>query len=71
MRFVKVRSIDNLAVLMHNKVHEMLERQRTQILNDLRGNLAEIGIITAQGRVYITRGPFRRGSRGGAYTKLR
>ena len=47
MRFVKVGSFDNHAVLMHNKVGEMLERQRTQILNDLRRNLAEIGIITA------------------------
>ena len=51
MRFVKVRSIDNQAVLMHHKVREMLVRQRTQILNGLRGHLAEIGIIAAQGPV--------------------
>src|SRR5665213_1692675 len=49
MRFVKIRSIDNQAVLMHHKVREMLVRQRTQILNGLRGHLAEIGIIAAQG----------------------
>ena len=49
MRFVKLRSIDNQAVLMHHKVREMLVRQRTQILNGLRGHLAEIGIIAAQG----------------------
>ena len=42
MRFVKLRSIDNKAVLMHHKVREMLVRQRTQILNGLRGHLAEI-----------------------------
>lgn len=52
MRFVKVRSIDNQAVLMHHKVREMLVRQRTQILNGLRGHLAEIGIIAAQGPVH-------------------
>lgn len=51
MRFVKVRSIDNQAVLMHHKVREMLVRQRTQILNGLRGHLAEIGIIAAQSPV--------------------
>jgi transposase len=32
MRFVKVRSIDNQAALMHHKVREMLVRQRTQVL---------------------------------------
>lgn len=52
MRFVKVRSIDNQAVLMHHKVREMLVRQRTQILNGLRGHLAEIGIIAAQSPVH-------------------
>ena len=51
MRFVKVRSIDNQPVLMHHKVREMLVRQRTQILNGLRGHLGEIGIIAAQGPV--------------------
>jgi transposase len=49
MRFVALRSIDNQAVLMHHKVRETLVRQRTQILNSLRGHLAEIGTIAAQG----------------------
>ena len=52
MRFVKIRSVDNQAVLMHHKVREMLVRQRTQILNSLRGHLAEIGIIAAQSSVH-------------------
>ena len=52
MRFVKVRSIENQAVLMHHKVREMLVRQRTQILNGLRGHLAEIGIIAAQSPIH-------------------
>ena len=52
MRFVKVRSIDNQAVLMQHKVREMLVRQRTQILNGLRGHLAEIGIIAAQSPIH-------------------
>jgi transposase len=41
LRFVKVRSIANQAVLM--------QHQRTQLLNGLRGHLAEIGVIAAQG----------------------
>lgn len=49
MRFVTLRSIDNQAMLMHHKVRETLVRQRTQILNTLRGHLAEIGVIAAQG----------------------
>jgi transposase len=49
MRFVKVRSIANQAVLMRHKVREMLVGQRTQLLNGLRGHLAELGVIAAQG----------------------
>ena len=49
MRFVTLRSIDNQAMLMRHKVRETLVRQRTQVLNSLRGHLAEIGVIAAQG----------------------
>jgi transposase len=49
MRFVKVRSIANQAVLMRHKVREMLVGQRTQLLNGLRGHLGELGVIAAQG----------------------
>jgi transposase len=49
MRFVKVRSIENQAVLMRHKAREMLVMQRTQLLNGLRGHLAEVGIVAAQG----------------------
>lgn len=49
MRFVRVREIDNQAALMRHKAREMLVSQRTQLLNGLRGHLAEIGVIAAQG----------------------
>jgi len=49
MRFVSVRTVENQAVLMHHKAREMLVAQRTQILNGLRGHLAEIGVIAPQG----------------------
>lgn len=35
LRFVKVRDIDNQAVLMRHKAREMLVAQRTQLLNGL------------------------------------
>jgi transposase len=49
MRFVPVRSLENQAALMHHRVREMLVAQRTQVLNGMRGHLAEIGVIAAQG----------------------
>jgi transposase len=49
MRFVAIRSIENQAVLMRHRTRELLVAQRTQILNALRGHLAEVGVIAAQG----------------------
>ena len=49
MRFVGVRTLENRAAHIHHKVREMLVAQRTQLINALRGHLAEIGVITAQG----------------------
>ena len=36
-------------MLMRHKVRELLVAQRTQLINALRGHLAEIGVIAAQG----------------------
>jgi len=49
LRFVAVRSVANQAVLMQHKARAMLVGQRTQLLNALRGHLAEVGVIAAQG----------------------
>ena len=43
MRFVGVRTLENQVALMHHKAREMLVAQRTQLINALRGHLAEIG----------------------------
>ena len=48
-RFVPVRSIDNQAELMRHRSRELLAGQRTSLLNALRGHLAEIGVVAAQG----------------------
>jgi transposase len=44
-----VRSVENQAELMRHRTRELLMRQRTALLNALRGHLAEIGTIAAQG----------------------
>ena len=48
-RFVPVRSIENQAALMRHRARELLAGQRTAALNALRGDLAEIGVVAAQG----------------------
>ena len=48
-RFVSVRSIDNQAELMRHRARELLAGQRTWLLNALRGHMAKIGVIAAQG----------------------
>jgi transposase len=49
MRFVPVKSTDQQSVLMLHRTRDLLVRQRTMLVNALRGHLAEYGIVTAQG----------------------
>ncbi|MER9732966.1 IS110 family transposase [Mesorhizobium sp. M0217] len=49
MRFVPTKSEEQQSVLMLRRVRELLIRQRTMLVNALRGHLAELGIITRQG----------------------
>jgi transposase len=55
MRFVPIRSVSNQAILMRHKVRELLVSQRTQLVNALRGHLAEVGIIADRDRREPTR----------------
>ncbi len=50
MRFVPVKTVEQQAALMAHRNRDLLIRQRTQIINALRGHLAELGLIAAQGR---------------------
>ena len=50
MRFVAVKTVDQQGVLMLHKVRDLLVRQRNMPVNALRGHLAELGIIAAQGQ---------------------
>ena len=48
-RFVAVRSVENQAELMRHRARELLSGQRTALINALRGHMAEIGVLAAQG----------------------
>ena len=56
MRFVPLKSTERQSVLMLHRTRDLLMRQRTMMLNAVRGHLAEFGIITAQGPHKIQRG---------------
>jgi len=54
MRFVAVKTAEQQAILMLHKVRDLLIRQRTMLINALRGHLAEFGIIAARGPGGVT-----------------
>jgi len=49
MRFVPVKCAERQGVLVLHRTRDLLIRQRTMMLNAIRGHLAEFGIIAAQG----------------------
>jgi transposase len=55
MRFAPVKSAEQQSVLMLHRARELLVRQRTMVINALRGHCGEYGIIVAQGAPNITK----------------
>lgn len=49
MRFVPIKTVDQQAALVMHRSRDLLIRQRTMLVNALRGHLAEFGVIAAQG----------------------
>ena len=49
MRFVPVKSAERQGVLVLHRTRELLVRQRTMLINAIRGHCAEFGMIVAQG----------------------
>jgi transposase len=49
MRFVPVKSEEQQSALTMHRIRELLVRQRTQLINAVRGHLAEFGLVEAQG----------------------
>jgi len=55
MRFVALKTEEQQARAMLFRARDLLVRQRTQLINALRGHLAEYGVVAAQGIVNVTR----------------
>lgn len=49
MRLVPVKTKEQQATLMLHRARELLIRQRTMLVNALRGHLAEFGVVAAKG----------------------
>ena len=55
MRFVEVKTEEQQIQSMVFRMRDLFVRQRTQIINALRGHLAEYGVIAPQGTAHIAR----------------
>ena len=53
MRFAAAKSAEQQSVLMLHRARELLVRQRTMVINALRGHCAELGLIVAQGAAKV------------------
>ena len=53
MRFVEVKTEQQQAESGIHKVREMLQKQRTMLINHLRGLMAEFGIVVAEGPAHV------------------
>ena len=49
MRFAPIKSADQQAVLMVHRSRELLVKQRTMLINAVRGHCSELGMIARQG----------------------
>jgi transposase len=49
MRFAPIKSADQQAVLMVHRSRELLVKQRTMLINAVRGHCSELGMIASQG----------------------
>jgi transposase len=49
MRFVPIKSIEQQAAMMLHRTRALLLRQRTQLINAVRGHLAEFGLVARRG----------------------
>jgi transposase len=55
MRFVQVKSEASQAAAIVFRARDLLVRQRTQVINALRGHLAEFGFVVAKGPTHVER----------------
>src|SRR5882724_8638114 len=55
MRFVPIKTVEQQSALMMHRARDLLIRQRTMLVNALRGHLAEFGLVEAQGLHKVVR----------------
>jgi len=55
MRYVEIKTEYQQARTMLFRTRDLLERQRTQLINALRGHLAEHGVVVPRGDVHVKR----------------
>jgi len=55
MRFVAIKSPEQQSLLALHRARDLLIRQRTQLVNMIRGQLAEFGIVLAKGIQHVLR----------------
>lgn len=55
MRFVPIKSVEQQAVLSLHRVRQLRVSERTALVNQIRGLLAEYGIVVAQGIMRLRR----------------
>ena len=53
MRFVAVKTVDKQAACMAFRTRDLFVRQKTQLINALRGHLSEYGVIAPQGISHV------------------
>jgi transposase len=53
MRFVSIKSEEQQALLVLHRVRETLVGQRIQLINTIRGHMAEFGVVAAQGAANV------------------
>ncbi len=54
MRFVPVKSLEQQAALSMHRTRDLLVKQRTQMVNMIRGLLAEFGIVYLDARSCVS-----------------
>lgn len=53
MRFVTIKTAEQQAAACIHKVRDLLMKQRTMLINALRGHMAEFGIVVAEGPQHV------------------
>jgi len=53
MRFVSVKSTEQQSILMLHRTRELLVRQRTMLINAIRGHMAEFGVVAPVGVPHV------------------